>query len=144
MASLGEDIRTVITGSTAVAAASTRWNAGALARVGVVEQNTVREQAPDPRIWFQREREETDWYLDADEGLTESTWNIEVHSSIDSERFAIADAIKSVLDGQYGTFGSRTVQSCFVEDHDDDYVPRGVASEEGVYVAALLATIRCT
>ena len=136
MASIGEDIRTFIIGSTGVAT-----HFAAIAAPAVVEQNTIRQEAPTPRIWYQRdsEREETD--LSGEGGLVESQWNIEVHSTSDDARFDIADALKTRMNGYYGPFGSRTVQGVFIEDHDDDYIPRGIGSEEGFYVAALSARI---
>ena len=143
--SLGEDLRSFLVGSTGIAAASTRWS---IAGPGVVEQNTLRQEAPDPRIWFQRAGQETEHLLDTTEGLTSSTWDIEVHSSLDAERFTIADAIKARLDGYQGTLGSTSRSAAsvvaFVEDHDDEYIPRGVASEESLYVAALRAIIMST
>jgi|GEM_PF-6897991 len=138
MASIGEDLRTFIIGSTGIAT-----HFAAVGKPGVVEQNTIREDAPEPRIWFQRDNESEDTDLSGGGGLIESRWNIEVHSNLDDERFDIADAIKRRMNGYYGVFGStdRTVQGVFIEDHDDDYFPRGVGSEDGLYVAAMSATI---
>jgi hypothetical protein len=136
MASIGEDIRSFLIGSTAIA---THFSNAAAA--GVIEQNTIRESAPSPRIWFQRDEENEEADLSGERGLVESAWNIEVHSTGDDERFNISDAIKRVTHGDQITMGSRKVQSVRTRDHDDDYVPRGIGSEEGVYVSALHATI---
>jgi hypothetical protein len=136
MASIGEDIRSFIVGSTSIAT-----HFSAIAKPGVVEQNTIRQEAPSPRIWFQRDNENEETDLSGTGGLVESLWNIEVHSTGDDERFNIADAIKRRANGYFGTFGSRKVQGVFVHDHDDDYFPRGVGSEDGLYVAAMAATI---
>ena len=136
MASIGEDIRTFIIGSTSVAS-----HFDAITAPGVVEQNKIRQEAPSPRIWYQRDTEEEQVDLTGAGGLVESTWDIEVHSTDDDARFDIADALKARMNGYFGTFGSRKVQGVFIKDHEDDYIPRGVGSEEGFYVAALSATI---
>ncbi len=136
MASIGEDIRTFIVGSTSIAT-----HFPAIGKLGVVEQSAIRQDAPEPRIWFQRDSEHEETDLSGAGGLIESRWNIEVHTDEDDNRFDIADAIKRRMNGYYGAFGSRKVQGVFIEDHDDDYFPRGVGSEDGLYVAALTATI---
>lgn len=141
MASLGEDIRAFLVASTAIAAASTRWK---IAAPGVVEQNTIRQNAPQPRIWYQRAGESAELDLDGEGGLTESSWDLEVLTDVDDERWSIADAVRRALHGHLGAFGSRSVQGVFVEDHDDDYSPFAVASEEGEYVAAFRLTIFTT
>ena len=146
MPSLGEDLRTCLVGSTLIAATSTRWSVARLANTdGVVEQNTIRENAPRPRIWFQRDSEHEISDLEADcqaGGLIESRWAVEVHTDVDEERYAIADAIKRRMATIcHSAMGSRTVQAALVEDQDDDYYPRGLANEDELFVAALEVTI---
>lgn len=137
MASIGENLRTFITSSTAL---STYFDS--LTTIGVVEQNTIREDAPSPRIWFQRNQQGEDLDLAAAGGLVESTWDIEVHSETSAdETLDITDALKTRLHGHLGAMGTQTVQGVFVEDHDDDYLPKGDASEDGLHVSALSARI---
>lgn len=136
MASIGEDIRAFIIGSTGIA---THFDA--IGAIGVVEQNKIRQQAPDPRIWFQRDNSNEVTDLSGTGGLVESRWDIEVHTDVDGTRFDIADALKRRFNGYFGAFGSRSVQGVFIEDHEDDYFPRGVGKEDGLYVAAMSATI---
>ena len=136
MASLGEDIRSAIIGSTAVKAVLTDY-----AKPGVVEQSVYRENAPSPRIWFIRDNENQELDLSNDGGLVESQWTLECHSTSDATSISIADAIKRAFHGYIGSFGGRTAKSVKLEDHDDDYMPRGDASENGLAVAALRMTI---
>lgn len=49
----------------------------------------------------------------------------------------IASAIRTRCDAYRGTFADTTVQGIFVEDHSDDYIPRGVFSDDGPHVAAM-------
>ena len=139
MASLGEDIRSTIVGSTAILAQF----AGA-AKPHAVEQNSYPENAPDPRIYFRRARQETDRYLDGTAGVTESEWDLEVIGTGDDEVLDLAEVMRGVLDGHRGAFGGRSVQAVFVEDQDDDYFPRGIGDEEGFTVAALRLRIFST
>lgn len=137
MASIGENLRTFITASTAI---SDQFDS--ITDVGVVEQNTIREDAPSPRIWFQRSQQNEPLDVDGTGGLVESLWDIEVHSETSAdETLDIADVLKTRLHGHQGKLGTQTVQGIFVEDHDDDYLVKGDASENGLHVAALSARI---
>lgn len=136
MASIGENLRTVICGSTGVAALFDDVNAE-----HVVEQGALVQNAPSPRIWYQRTGQETDLDLSGDAGLTESYWDVECYSEDQDESLDVASQVKSKLHGMYGAFGADRVKGVFVEDHDDDYEPKGDASEEGLYVAALSVRI---
>jgi hypothetical protein len=136
MAALGEDIRAAIVGSTTITAVMTNY-----ASDGAVEQATVRENPPSPRLWYIRDRENEELDLSNIGGLVESTWSIEVHGESDGTTIAIADACKRAYHGHIGTFGGRSVLSVKLDDHDDDYVIRGDASEDGLFVSALRMTI---
>jgi len=136
MASIGEDLRTHIVNSTACQALFT-----SIAADGCVEQNTIRQQAPSPRIWYQRGSSEEPVDCAGVGGLVESTWDIECHSDDLDQALDLADAVKRRLNGHFGSFGTGRVMGVFVEDHDDDYIPAGVGSEEGLYVAAISARI---
>lgn len=133
---IGEDLRSFLLSSTGVTAAVANSTTP-----GVIEQNTIREYAPSPRIWYQRRNENEDLDLGGTGGIIESNWDIECHSEDPDEPFTIAAAVKSALHGHRGTFGSGSVQGVFVEDHDDDYIPKGVGSEEGLYVASFSARL---
>jgi len=136
MASIGENLRSFITSSTGVLAVFS----GAAAPNAVL-QNKLPYGPPLPRIWFGRASQEEEVDLSGTGGLVESSWNIEAISDDVDEALEIADAVKADLNGHRGTFGSGTVKGCFVEDHDDDYQPKGVGSEDGFYVAAISARI---
>ena len=136
MADIGENLRTVIIGSTALRAAMTNY-----AAIGAVEQDTYRESPPLPRIWFSRSIQNEEIDLSGTGGLEQSSWDIEVQSDVIGTAQTIAAVVKRYLNGKRGTFGTQTVQGVFVNDHDDDYIPRSIASEDGIYVAAMSADI---
>lgn len=137
MASVGEDIRAFILASTGIADALATLN-----RTNVVAQNNMPEKPPDPRIWYRRAGTDTIRCLGGEAGPHNEEWDLEVLGGDNDEVLAIVAAVKARFDGHRGTMGSsRTVSAIFVDDHDDDYEPRGVASEEAVNVAALRLTI---
>jgi len=136
MATLAADIRTVIVGSTDIAAVFP----GVVAP-GAVEHASVRENPPVPRLWYGLHRKDEELDLSNIGGMVNSQWDVEVHSDDDAESITIAGAVKDFVHGHIGTFGSRTAWSVKAEDHDEEYVPRGDASEDGIYVSAFQMTI---
>ena len=143
MASLGEDLRAFLVGSTGLAAA---WpsTARGLAAEHVVEQNYIAQDPPLPRIWFQRDNENRELLLDGPSAPRVSEWNVEVIAATDDVVSDIVEALKTRLHGYDGTLGSTGARAALVtaEDHDDDYILRGLASpDEAVSVAALRVTI---
>lgn len=146
MASLGENLRSFIVTSTGVIAASSNWTASTITRAGAVQQNEFMQDPPSPRIWFTRTSQVEDVDMSAVGGLVESFWDIECQSDDVNEAIAIADAVKARLNGYQGVFGTTAsstsdVQGIFLTDHDDDYIPKDNAADEGTSVAALSARI---
>jgi hypothetical protein len=127
-----------LTSSTALAALMPR-----LTRAHVIEQNTIPENQPVPRIWYQRSSQEVERDAAGAAVLTRSTWDMEVISDDIDECLNIADAVKTRLDGHFGLFGStsETVKGVFVRDHDDEYLVKGLGENEGAHVAALSVEI---
>lgn len=110
-----------------------------------VQQGKVEDTAVQPRVWFRRANAFTDLFIGGGAGLTETFYDIEVHGTSLSGVQTLADSIKALysastpgLNGRSGTFGSSTILGCFVEDHADDYEPKGgFDSDIGMHVAAL-------
>lgn len=136
MADIGENIRSAIIASTAVKAVLTNY-----AAIGAVEQDTYRQSPPLPRIWFSRSIQNTELDVNGNGGLEQSSWDIEVQSDVIGTAQNLASVVKSYLNGKMGTFGTQTVQGVFVNDHDDNYIPRSISSEDGIYVAAMSVDI---
>lgn len=133
---IGEDIYSFITNSTALSTMFEDIDAP-----HVVEQNTVVQDPPSPRIWYGRSSSEEPTDLAGEGGLVESTWDFEVHADDIDEAMNVADALKRRMNGYRGTFGSTSVLGIFVDDHDDEYLIKGDASETELHVAALSARI---
>lgn len=140
MASIGENIYSFITNSTAIAAAFT--DAGGVVKAdGAVQQNKIPQNPPLPRIWYARSGEIQDPDMSGPSDLVRSEWDIEVHSDDIGETLDIAAATKLAMNGIKGSFGGRDVLALFVEDHDDEYIPRGLAEDGGIHIAAIRAQI---
>jgi len=136
MADVGENLRTTIISSTAIKAVLTNY-----ATIGAVEQDTYRESPPLPRIWFSRSIQNSELDLSGTAGLEQSIWDIEVQDDEINTAQNIAAVTKKYLHGRRGMFGTGTVLGIFISDHDDQYIPRSVSSEDGIYVAAMSAEI---
>jgi hypothetical protein len=136
VADLAENLRSVVIASTAIAAEFT----GIAAPYAVIQGWEPQEDTL-PRMHFARSSFSEEVDLNAEGGLTEQQFDLEVISDDLDEAQDIAHATRKFLNGKRGTFGTQTVQGVFVEDHNDDYIPKGVASEEAYHVAALAVTI---
>jgi hypothetical protein len=147
MGTLGQDLRAHIVSSTAVAAALSTDTAQ-ITKSGVVEIDNIPEKPQRPRLWLSRQQENEALDLEGTALLVESDWTIEVISTDHTVRNNIVAKLKKRLRLDYATMGStansRLVQNLSNRDHDDDYLPRGLASDEGLYVSALAVTIHST
>ena len=106
-------------------------------------QSHVPQEITLPYVWFGRTGTEDIRTLDASAGLApfSEAFDVEAISDDLSESQTLALAIKSRLNNYRGTFDDSTVKGIFVEDHNDDYMPRGVMSDEGFAVAAMRCEI---
>lgn len=85
-----------------------------------------------PLIFIQLTDTDDEPYLDAPEGLQpfRYVFAIECWAPLESEAASVAKAVKG-LNLHEGAFGDSTVQGIFVENANEDYVPKGDASESG-------------
>jgi len=126
------DFRSFLLDQVAIAAA-----VGTHVHVGSVPQPTE-----PPYIWIGRAGVGTERTLDQAQGTVpdEERWDLEVWSNDCGEVQDIADLVLA-LDCAKGTFGDGTIQLLIVEDHADDYVPKGNYGDEGYDLAALQITV---
>ncbi len=136
MASIGENLRTFLVGSTAIQDLFDDVEAP-----NVVAQTAWPEDPPMPRIWYGRAGQEEPRDLDGCGGLVFSLWDIECQSVDLDEVLAIADAVKARLDAHSGAMGDQVTQGVFVTDHDDDYVWKSVGADDGINASALQVQI---
>lgn len=128
MTVIGEDIRTWLLADASISAV-----------VGArVHQNKVPQASAAPYVWYGRATTANEDALDDPAGTTPFSQIFDIESISDDidEALDLADLLKAKHLAR-GTIGSGTVQGVFVTDHADDYIPRGVDSDDGRHVAAL-------
>lgn len=134
MATIGENIRAaMIADSTGVEALVS----------GRIHQNNVPETLVLPRVWYTRAASFKEVDNDGIGSLTDSSWDIECQALTLDAALDVADAVKDLLNGKKGAFGDDTVQGIFVEDHDDEYLPKGLGEDDDnhIHVASISAQI---
>lgn len=103
-----------------------------------IHQGFVPETTSGDYIWFARSGVEPLRVLAS--GVIEPLsvrFDLEAISEDIERSQTLAAAIRNKLDAYRGTFVDTTTQGIFVEDHNDDYMPRGIFGDEVVYVAAM-------
>jgi hypothetical protein len=126
MANCASDFRAFLLAQSALATAVSNH-----VHVSIVPQETAV-----PYIWIGRSSTSHERILNQPQGEQpfEERWDLEVWGTIGDVQ-DIAELVRD-LDCAKGTFGDGTVQLVQVETHSDDYVPKGVYSDEGFDVAA--------
>ena len=126
MTTMPSDLRTFITGSTAITGLiGTR-----------VHYNHIPANSEKPYVWFRITQDDEELTLDGTGGLHESYSDIECSALTESSAQAVADAIKARLHGYKGTMGNISAKGAFLSGKDDDYVPFSNESDQGVNVVA--------
>lgn len=100
-----------------------------------IHKGVMPQQSRYPAIWFQRIGIERATALDkTTDGLKRHRFALEVLAEAPDEAEEICDQL-DLMCGEYnGPMGSRRVQGIFLEDVDEDYVPRNDASDLGIEV----------
>ena len=105
-----------------------------------IHQNVAPEEYDGAYIWYARagtgDAEEESF--DDDTGTAEfrEYWDLEAITSTLTATLALIELVKN-HHRHRGGFGGGTVQAIWVREHADDYIPRGVFSDEGHHVAAV-------
>jgi hypothetical protein len=107
-----------------------------------VFQNKVPQTATMPFVcYFRRQTLVERATNETNPKATMVSFDVECVDDSQSGANALAEAVRTAIDGQRGTFGSTTVQGVFVEDHDDDYIPKVNDSDDVVPVATFQVEI---
>jgi len=132
MSNFGEDFRSFLLAQSAIAAA-----VGSNVHVG-----SVLEEIEAPYIYLQRARASHERTLDQAQGEIpfEEQWDLEAIADNPTDLVTLVDAVRGI-DCARGTFGTSRMQSLFLEDQADDYLPKGVFSDKGLDVAAWSVTV---
>lgn len=114
---------------------------------GVVGQRVHQAKVPEgqdaPFIWFGRSGTTEIDILDQQPGAEpfSTTFDLEVISDDLSEAQDLAIYVKSTLNNYSGAFADSTVKGIFATDHNDQYIPRGIGSDDGRFVPAIQVEI---
>ena len=134
MADTAQNLRTLLTGTSAVSTIC-----GAKVHQGTVPESDVAEL---PYLWMGRSSRKLDRVLSEAQGAAsdEEWFDVEAISDDLDEAQRLADAVRT-LDNFRGTMGTQTIKGLFLNDQDDNYVPRGTLGETELHVAALAVQI---
>lgn len=127
MSTIAENLRTYVVASTSIN--------GVIA--GRMHVNAVPETSEMPRIWLGRTAEVVPRDLSGGGGITNTRFDLECFALTPDACIDLADMVRARLDGFFGAMSTSQVKGCFVEDKSDDYIPKGVGSDEGVHLSAL-------
>ena len=132
MSNCASDFRAFLLADSGIAAA-----VGTRIHVGSVPQPTAA-----PYIWIGRASVAHERTLDQGQGEQpfEERWDLEVWGESLGDVQDLAELIRG-LDCAKGAFGDGTIQLLYVEDHADDYSPKGLFSDEGLDLAAFSITL---
>jgi len=102
-----------------------------------IHVNHVPQESDLPYLWIGRAGTTHERTLDQAQGEQpfEERWDCEAIAGTEDEAQTLGEAIRG-LDCAKGTFGDGTIQLLLVEDQRDDYVARGVPSDEGYSICA--------
>lgn len=129
MSVFAEDLRTYITGSTAVSSLiSTRCHYAQLPQSSIY-----------PHIWFRVTSDTVDRTMDGVGLMHEAYIDVEAAGVTPGSAQSVADALFARLDGYKGSVGNATAHAIFLSNKDDDYIPFSNLSDEGVHVCVYTA-----
>ncbi len=108
-----------------------------------VHQNLVPENRPTPFIWYRQAGVAYEPITDAAAGADpdDYLYDLECVSDDLDEAANLAALVRGRLAYYRGDFGDSTVQAIFVDDHEDDYIPRNEDADAGLHAATLRATV---
>lgn len=118
--------------------------------VGEVPRDSDGNPVLEKYIWISQFEEFDHLDLDGESGLTEYRFDIECVSMEIATAKRLARAVKKRLQGHAGDFGSivvdaipttGTIQACYVESKDDDYIPVNTFNDEAMAIIAMDITI---
>ncbi len=108
---------------------------------GRVHQNTIPIVSSVPHIWFRRSSEQQVTAFSGGTGLHNARFDVECIATTADSAIDLADLVKSRLHAVKTTTGGVNILTMLVEDHDDDYAPKAIGSDEGLHVSALDLTM---
>lgn len=126
MSTIQEDLRSFMSGSTAITAVvSSR-----------IHYNYAPGYSAKPHIWYRVNSDREELTMDGVGGLHEASVDVECVGNTAGDCQNVADVVKNRLHGYKGTLGTASCKGAFMDDKDDDYLPYSNQADEGAHVAA--------
>lgn len=128
MAAIDVDLRSWLLADAAIAAATANQ----------VHKSHAPESASGTYVIYLRRGLDHERTTDQQPGAAafREYFDVEIYGDTVAAVETVAGLLRA-KDCTVGTFGERTVQAVFVEDHSDDYVPKGNDADEIIAFAAL-------
>lgn len=101
-----------------------------------IYQDRVGDQSPSrPYLWFSKRLTNYSNCIDDANGAapTSVSFDVESIAPVLSESQDIAELVRARCHMYRGAFDDTTVKGVFVREQDDEYVPRGMGSNEGLF-----------
>lgn len=109
---------------------------------GRIQVNVNDQEAATPRVYIQQSSyTDDDMLYSGADGMPNTSFDVEVIDEDITDCLSISQTIRKALKGYHGAFGSTWALGVFVEDHDDNYIPKGIDTDENFNVSALSVTI---
>jgi len=104
-----------------------------------MHQANVPEGQSAPFVWYARQTTNEVDVLNAQTGEEpfSTVFDLEVIGDDLDAAQTLALYIKRKLNNYRGTYADSTVKGIFATDHNDEYIPRGIGSDDGRHVAAI-------
>lgn len=125
-ADAAQDIRTYVLADATVSAITSRFYVNVVPHVGV-----------KPFIWLRRSGANGAGVIGESDDIWQRRFDMECVAGDLDEASDLADAVRSRLDGTYGTMGSNAYAWVEVQDQYDDYDVVNQSADEHIEVVAL-------
>lgn len=103
-----------------------------------VHYNHVPQGKGYPFIFYQQSGSSDDAALDDSPGAPfRLRFTVECIDTDLARCRTLVNRVQAITNKHRGTVGAQTVQAIFAAEQDDEYVPRGIGSDDGEHVAAL-------
>lgn len=110
-------------------------------QIGRIQVNKIAEGIKAfPRIWIGRSGGESDVLQSGSLAIETINLDLEVCSLDIDEAFALAETLKTLLRGYHGAIGDSWALGVFVDDHDDQYLPKN-DTDKGFHICSLSVSI---
>ena len=112
------------------------WFLQSLTSYPVQQDRIDASQLATPRVWFQRQSQTTEVFVNGTPGQTDTVFDVEVcGEDIDAVQ-NLANTLRTSLNGYSGIMLFDRVLGTFVNEANDEYIFKNFDADDGFHVAA--------